>query len=352
MKSLLGFRRKGGFLGIDLGSYAIKVAEAVPGKNGPVLKSFGQIRLPRGSVLSGVFKDPDIIIERLSQLIDNLNVKSKRAIISLSSYAAIIKRIELRLPEGKDLDSAVYEEAEAHIPFNLDDVYLDYQIFSEEENKFDILLVAARKEVIEELANLVEKAGLIPTIVDVDILAVGNIFEHVYQITKPSLLVDFGASKASVILWGEGGPLSNRDISFGAQEITEELQRELTLSFEEAENIKIQGVSEEEQKKVVKKCFLNTYNHFVKDLKNTIEFFKSRYPSLEIQEIYLCGGGSKLPQLKEFLEKETDLKINFFQVFSRIEHEECFDREYLDTINKEGIVALSLSVRELITWSE
>ncbi len=350
MKKFFEFRRKGGFVGIDVGSYAIKVAEAVPSRAGPVLRAFGQVRLPTGSLLGGVLKDPKRVTEKLNLLLENLKIKSKKAIVSISSYAAIIKRIKFRLPEDKELDIAIQEEAEAYIPFNLEDVYLDYQIFSEEENIFDILLVAARKEIVEEVADLIQNTGLIPIIVDVDILAINNLFEYVYQPDKPAIFIDIGATKISIVLWAEGGLMLSRDLSFGLYELTEKIQNELNVSFEEAELLKVQGTTDEFQLKQLERCFLDIYDRFLLDFESTLNYFRSFNPSIHIEDVYICGGGSQLPHFLSFLKKNLKFDIHLFSPFTRLKYEEYFDEKYLDTISKEGIVALGLSIRELFQW--
>ncbi len=348
MRKFFEFIRKDGFLGVDLGSYSIKVAEAVSTRDGPVLKAFGQVRLPTGSLLGGVLKDSKRVTEKLNLLLENLKIKSKKAIVSISSYAAIIKRIKFALPEDKELNLAIQEEAEAHIPFNLEDVYLDYQVFSEEENIFDILLVAARKEIVEEVANLIQNVGLIPIIVDVDILAINNLFEYIYNPNKPVIFVDIGATKISIVLWAQGGLMLSRDLSFGLYELTEKIQNELNVSFEEAEVLKIQGTTEESQLKQLKKCFFDIYDRFLQDFESTINYFKSFYPSIHVEDIYICGGGSQLPYFLPFLKKNLGFNVHLFSPFTKLKYEEYFDQKYLELISKEGIVALGLSIRELL----
>lgn len=341
----MSLRKKNSFVGIDLGTYAIKVVEVQSG-NPPVVKSVGQIRLPRGSILGGIYKDLEVITDKLKQLLNNLGLKNKNAVISISSYAAIIKRINLNVPAEKDLESAIYEEAEAHVPFDLDDVYLDYQIFSEEDDVLDILLVAAKKELIENILEIVEEAKLLPVIVDVDVIALSNLFEYLYQFQETSLLVDLGASKTSVVLWQNQSFMANRDIGHGMLEINDLLQEKLNLSFEESEKLKLQGG--EKENGVVKQVINKYFADVIQDIKGTIDYFKSIYGDGDVKKIYLCGGGAAVPGITKFFEKNLQIKTETIAPFAKLAGKKIHE-ESIDYFNHITCTAIGLGIRELIS---
>ncbi len=343
--SIFSWRKKSGFVGVDLGTYAIKVAEALPG-NPPVVRSLGQIRLPRGSILGGIYKDLEAITDKLKQLVENLGLKNRPAVVSISSYAAIIKRLNLNIPQEKDLESAIYEEAEAHIPFDLDDVYLDYQIFSEEGDVIDLLLVAAKRDLINNVSDILESAGLLPTIIDVDVIALSNLFEYLYQPQETSLIIDLGASKTSVVLWHNQSLMANRDIGHGTLEINDILQEKLNLSFEESEKLKISGNESDTQ--TVKQIIKDYFEDVIEDIKGTIDYFKSIYADCQIKKIYLCGGGSFVPEITKAFEKKTNIKTEKIAPFAKLETKKFHD-ESKNYFNHIACVAIGLGIRELIS---
>ncbi len=347
MDILAHFNTKG-FVGIDLGSYALKAVEVVSGKGGLQVKAFGQVRLPAGCITGGVLKEPEAVAENLRKLVANLRLTQKKTAISLSSYAAIIKRIKLSVGENDDLESAIYEEAEAQIPFNLEDVYLDYQILSYEDQKQDILLVAARKEVIEELINIVKGVGLRPLIIDVDILALGNLVEYVYGEKEPFVVIDLGATKSSVLLWQDAGLLVSRDIPLGSYNISEELRHELNITLEEAEELKINGPQDKTQEEALGKVVKNFYKKFIKDLENTFDYFSSLKEVAEHKRIFLYGGGSYLPKIDEILSKAFGKKVEIIDPFIKLEVTKDWDQSYKKDVSRVGSVALGLALRELV----
>ncbi len=343
--SIFSWRKKSGFVGVDLGTYAIKVAEALPG-NPPQIKALGQIRLPRGSILGGIYKDLEAITDKLKQLVENLGLKNRPAVVSISSYAAIIKRLNLNVPAEKDLESAIYEEAEAHVPFDLDDVYLDYQIFSEEGEVLDLLLVAAKRELVDNVSNILEEAHLLPTIIDVDVIALSNLFEYLYQPQETSLIIDLGASKTSVVLWHNQSLMANRDIGHGTLEINDILQEKLNLSFEESEKLKISGDGTEVQ--TAKKAIKEYFEDVIKDVQGTIDYFKSIYADCQIKKIYLCGGGANVPEVNKAFEKGLKIKTEKLAPFAKIEAKKIHEGS-IDYFNHIACVAIGLGIRELIS---
>ncbi len=347
--NIFGQFKQKGFVGIDLGSYAIKVAEVVPGKTAPLLKAFGQIRLPAGCISGGVLKEPEVVSTKLRKLSSNLRLNNKRAVVSLSSYAAIIKRVHIDLEDGKDLEAIIYEEAEAQIPFNLEDVYIDYQLLSENEKSYDILLVAARKEIVDEVTNIVQNAGLKPVIVDIDILALGNLVEYIYQPDGAVIIIDIGATKSSVLLWEDGSLLVSRDIAIGSHDINEELRDVLNVTVEDLEKIKISGPDEDDVKDLLKTSLNKLYAKFKKDLENTLDYFSSLRANVDYERIYLCGGGSFLPKLPEFLRQATGKKVDYLSPFVKLELHKDFDEGYTEYISHIGAVSLGLGIRELVS---
>ncbi len=328
------FGKPKSYLGIDIGSYAIKVAEvtnSLPLK----LRSFGQIRVPQ----NGIIGAEEEIIEKLKQLFSNLKVKSKKGIISISSYTSIIKRIEISIPEEKDLDEVIKEEAEAHIPFDLNDVYLDYHIISSEEEKIEFILAAARKELIENIYEIIAASEIDIEAIDIDIISLSNIFEHLYSFHEPCFLIDLGASKTSIILWENNNIKNSRDISIGTNIINQKLQDTLNIDTERAEKIKLKGEKKEE--------VISAISYYIEETtKNIIETCLHLEES-ETKKIFLCGGGSFYYQIKNKLQKQLKKEVEFIKPFIKIDANEINEKTK-EIIEKTGLTAIGLAAREIL----
>ncbi|OAG27602.1 type IV pilus biogenesis protein PilM [Thermodesulfatator autotrophicus] len=274
---------KKGFLGIDLGSYSIKIAEIESGSP-PVLRSFGQVKIPEGGIWSGDDEKLNDLLKKMSSLLKNLKIKYKNSIVSISSYTSILKRVTLEVSPEDNLDEIIKEEAESHIPFDLDEVYLDYDILSSEENQIDCVIAAARKDFIDKIVDFINSLNLNPIGITIDIVALSNLFELAYLPERDFVLVDLGASKTSVVFWRDGGLFSHRDLSVGVQQI--------------------------DTKNLIIEDRIATY------IKETLTFLGEEYKINE-KDIYLCGGGCLNKSLVAKIKDMTGKEIKFLSYLTR-----------------------------------
>ena len=328
-----------GLLGIDFGSYAVKVAEVLPG-NPPVLRAFGQVKMPR----EGITPDNlELVADKLKHLLKILEIKSKKATISFSSYASIIKKIEIKIDENKDLDDLIKEEAEANIPFDLNEVYYDYHITSSEEDKIELIIAASKKDLINEICEVTQKAKLKIEAVNIDIIATGNVLEKLTDTEKPKMLIDMGASKTTIVIWKKQSLDFIRDTGIGTIDITSEIERELNIAHTEAEKIKL--TKKEEYKKVIKKAHKNYANKIIEHITETIKNYKEANRE-EIKQAFICGGGTLIIS-KEYLTEKTGLKTEELNVLEKIDPKKI-NKESKDYIKKIGHTAISLAINDLL----
>ena len=328
-----------GLLGIDFGSYAVKVAEVLPG-NPPILRAFGQVKMPR----EGITPDNlELIADKLKYLLKILEIKTKKATISFSSYASIIKRVETKLDENKDLDELIKEEAEANIPFDLEEVYYDYHIISSEEDRIELIIAASKKDLINEICEITEKAKLKINEVNIDIIATGNVLEKLTDTRRPIMLIDMGASKTTIVIWKKESLDFIRDTGIGVIDITAEIEKELNITHTEAEKIKL--TKKQEYKKVIKKAYKNYLDkiveHIIESIKNYEETNKEK-----IQQAFTCGGGTLIVNNK-YLSEKTGLKIEELNVLDKINPKKI-NKESNNYIKKIGHTAISLAINELL----
>jgi type IV pilus assembly protein PilM len=243
------FGKKPSLIGLDIGSYAVKIVHLMEAKGTYRLKDLGIAQLPPSVIVEGAIKDPDEVQTAIKKLVTNLKTKVKGVATSIAGWSVIIKKVDLPQMSEEELTENIQLEAEQYIPFNVEDVNIDFQILGTSEDKADrmeVMLVAAKKEVIDDYVTLIRKAGLAPQVVDVDFFALENAFEANYDATESGgvALVDIGATKMNINVLKNGVSMFNRDASIGGFQITEDIQQRFGLEYEEAEKVKL-GMSSE-----------------------------------------------------------------------------------------------------------
>ena len=281
-------------LGLDIGSYSVKLCEMADTGNGYKLLKLGSAKLPEGAVEDGVLQDPDAVGAVISTLLKNLKIKQKKVAISMSGYSVIVKKINLAVMADEQLAEHIQSEAEQYIPFDINDVYLDYQDLktnTEASDFTDIMLVAAKKDVVNAYLEMLEKIGLQVVVVDVDAFALENSFESSSTLDQNVVLIDIGASKMSINIIAHGASILARDVVMGIQQITEQMQSQLDMDFAEAEAVKIGGLPAEGKQQAIEGIFINNCTQWILEIKKAIDFYISNYPDDEINRLVLSSGG-------------------------------------------------------------
>jgi len=226
-------------LGLDIGSHSIKIVAT------RTIRCIGRALVPLGAIVDGSIKEPDKVAGVLKALLANLRPKIRQAAISIAGYSVIVKKIIVPYQDEEEIERNLIFEAEKYVPFEIEDVYVDFCMLNREHEKSsgtEIYLVAAKREIVDEYATLIQGAGLSPAVVDVDAFALGNAFEGAFGlIEKPVILVDIGAQKTNLNIILQGTSLFARDMAFGGEQLTEAVQEATGLEYADAERIKIAG---------------------------------------------------------------------------------------------------------------
>ncbi len=341
-----------GVIGLDVGTNSVKLIEIEESKGGYRLKNFGAAPLPKDSIVNGSILNHEGVVSVIHQLIANLKIKTKNTVVSISGHPVIIKKITMPVTTDEELEDSIKFEAEQYIPFDLEEVNIDFQILSVQEEKADqmnVLLVAAKKAMINEYTKVLTDAGLRPIILDIDVFALENAFEINYPIEekKSFALVDIGASITNINIIKEGTSAFTRDVFLGGNQITEELQKKFAISFEEAETFKIErgleGIEYAEGEETVKQgCSI-----IASEIQKTLDFYSSTaYESVD--KIYLTGGCAKTPEIRVFIEEKTHTPTEVIDCFKNIRYDEgSFDQEYIKDITPLASVGVGLALRRL-----
>ena len=308
------FRRAKALVGLDIGSSAVKAVELKPAGKGYRVTAFGSEPVPPDAIVDGAIIDGGAVADAIRRLFDSRHIKTREVAASLSGNAVIVKKISLPIMTEAELSESIYWEAEQYIPFDIQDVNLDYQILDHGngpggKGSMDVLLVAAKKDKIADYTGVISQAGRVPVIVDVDAFALQNAYETNYGLDSRSVVVllNAGASAININIVSGGQSVFTRDISIGGNAYTEAVQKELNLQFESAELAKkgemVDGVRFDEVKPVLHAMTENV----LLEIQKTFDFFKATASSDRIDRILMSGGACSVARLIRQLQCQLDL---------------------------------------------
>ena len=337
-------------IGLDIGSSSIKAVEFDWGKKTPKLKHFGMIPLPPEAIVDGAFMDSASIVESIRSLIEGLRIKTKKVAVSISGHSVYIKTINVPTMSEVQLEESIKWEAEQQIPFDIEDVNLDFQILDEQvsPDQMPVLLVAAKKDMINDYTAVIEEAGLQPTIVDVDVFAIENAFNLNFESPEEEVvaLVNIGASVMNINILKRGTSAFTRDISIGGRQITEEIQKRLKMTYEEAESLKVKEREAGAQNPEVEKIIQGTAEQLATEVRRSLEFFAASSSGGEIKKIFLSGGCAKIQMLPGLIEERISMPVEVFNPFAKIDYNpEVFDPEYIKQVAPLAAVGVGLALR-------
>lgn len=336
-------------LGIDIGSHAIKICQVTKSGDDFKLLTLGSSRLPEGAVEDGILQEPEIVAQTITTLLKNLKIKEKKVAISISGYSVIVKKINLSAMEEKDLEEYIQAEVGQYIPFDIEDVYLDYQDLktnTEDYDRTDVMLVAAKKEVVDGFLAMLQSAGLQVVIVDIGGFALENIYDANYSLEENVALVDIGATKMSINIVSQGVSVLARDVVVGSRQLTDQIQNRFGVTSDEAEGLKMGYEPVEEKQKDLDEIFANTCTQWALELKKAIDLYYTNNPDMALNKIILSGGGSRVQGLDQFLAEEIGLEVEILDPFNKIQADsKNIDPEYLNYMAPEMTIALGLAIR-------
>jgi type IV pilus assembly protein PilM len=350
---VFGLTKSRAVVGLDIGSSAVKAVELKAAGRGFRVAAFGAEPVPPDSIVDGAIIDGVAVADAIRRLFDQRAFRTKEVAASLSGNAVIVKKINLPVMTEAELAESIYWEAEQYIPFDIQDVNLDYQILNpgtgaDGNGTMDVLLVAAKKEKIADYTGVIAQAGRVPVVVDVDAFALQNAYEMNYGLDPNAVVVllNAGASAINInILSGEQSVFT-RDISTGGNAYTEAVQKELNLPFDLAEQVKkghaAEGVRFEDAAPVLHAMTENV----LLEIQKTFDFFKATAASDRIDRIVLSGGASRVDGFAQAVAERFGAPVDAFNPFERI----AFDAAKLQVEDVEAVaptaaVAVGLALR-------
>jgi type IV pilus assembly protein PilM len=344
------FGSKSGTIGLDIGADSVKATELSMGKDSFRLTTYGMIGLPQGTIQQSEIANPSELVTALKELKKKTKMNTNNAVVGISGPNVIVKNIVMTYMSPEELENQIYWEAEQFIPMNIDEVNLDYAVLGQpkpEDAQMDVVLVAAKKDFVNSYVDVVTQAGLNPVVVDIAAFALENMYAVNYP-TYPDqtvILADIGAQQIKLIVLDGGLNVFSRDINLGGAVFTEEIRNQLGVSFEEAENLKMGGGSQEIPVEV-QDILTSVSQTFASEIQRSLDFYLASSSNNPIKSIYLSGGGSLTPGLPQVISERTSFPVELVNPFARIEYsEKQFSAESIHTLGPIAATSVGLALR-------
>lgn len=330
--------------GLDIGSSAVKAVQLRVAPEGRSLAALAAVPLPADAIADGAIKDPPTVVEAIREAVGRAGIRSPRAVIGLAGRELIVKKLQLPAVPAKELRDAVQLEAEHHIPFAIDEVFLDYDVIRA-DGSLDLIVVAVKKSKVLEYVAVVEEAGLEPAVVDVDSFALGNQHEanQAQDTDEVVALIDVGAAVMKTNVVKGRVSLFARDIAFGGNNYTQAIAQQLKIPAEQAEAAKCgqdTGVAWETMVPALEAVS----RELSLEVQRTFDYFASTTDSERIGRIVLAGGAARLPGLTDYLASTWGIPVEAANPFARI----TVDPAHADAVAAGGpalAVAVGLALR-------
>jgi type IV pilus assembly protein PilM len=351
--ALFGGSKKA-LVGLDIGSSAVKAVEVKSGGRGGAefqLLNIGMEPLPPEAIVDGAIMDSGAVIDAIQRLFSGQKIKSNDVATSVSGNAVIVKKISLPQMSTEELAESIHWEAEQYIPFDIQDVAIDYEVIegSGSGGNMDVLLVACKKDKISDYTSAISQAGKNPRVVDVDVFALQNCYEINYGIDPGRVvaLLNVGAAIMNINIIKGGTSIFNRDIAVGGNQYTDAIQKDLNLSFDQAEALKkgqrVEGAAPENLHPIIQAVSEN----IALEVQKTFDFFKATSSEDRIDRIFLSGGTSKIHGLRDLLADRFEAGVEIMNPFNNVTYNpKEFDPDFINDLGPSAAIAVGLACRK------
>lgn len=344
-----------GIIGIDIGLSAIKMAEVSKQSDGTYkLNHYSSVALPEGTIIEDEIQKEDEILKALQQGIKDLGSSNKFACIGLSGPNTLIKRLQLAGGTNEEIEDQVTWEAEQYLPFPIDEGNISFSVIGENQGGgVDVIIGAAKKSNVQTFKEIIERANLKVKIVDLTAAATLNVVEavmgdEVQSRGKTWILMDLGAQKTHFMIYKNGVLVFFKEIAIGGLTITEEIQRQMGVNYNEAESLKIYGDGNGNIPEEIVEIINQVLDTFFAELKKTIDFWVSSTSEEQFDGCILTGGGALIPGFTDALQELIETEVKILNPFSGMSfNKNNISEEEIDDIAYKGVCAIGLAMRSL-----
>ena len=338
-------------VGVDIGSSSVKAVE-LRGKGGDFqLLSLGYEVLQPDSVVDGQIMELNAVSTAIGNIFNEHKIKTTQVAAGVNGHSVIVKNIVLPQMTEDELQESFAWHAEEHIPFDISDVNLDYHVTGSTPDEIHVLMAACKRDKVANLKQTIQLAGKQPAVIDVDAFALQNCYELNYDPQPGHIvaLLNIGASTTNINILNGARSVFTRDASFGGNQYTSLLQKELGLTFDQAERVKRgMPVPDDVEHREIEPILDTVSDILALEIQKTMDFYRATVEDGEsaVQRILVSGGGSKLKGLVEFLSKRFEMPVEMFDPFRKIRVDSRgFDPEYMREIVPEMAIAVGLALR-------
>ncbi len=354
IKDLLGKLNPGGVVGLDIGAHSIKVCE-VSGSPGKVkVDKFGVFQLSEAALIEDEVQKPSEIVEGILAAFKQAGITSKIVCLGLYGPNTMTKR--LNTPEGtkEEIEDHVLWEAEQYITFGAEESMIDFHILGENEGGGkDALVAAAKNDIVESFTGILKSARMQVKVVDLNVIALSNIFEEVAgnnldEFSQGTLLMDFGAQSTKIVIYKRGGPIFTKEIPIGGGLITEEIQRQMGVSYEEAEDLKTTQDENGNLPEEILNIINTQVDQQIAEVRKNINFYVTQGSAEKVSYCFVTGGSSLLPGLIDKLSVVAGVPVERLDIFSAVKIDEKKMGDNLERVAAISPIVIGLAMRKFV----
>ena len=351
---LPGMKSGASVVGLDIGSSCVKAVELKKSSDGYELAKLGHAALPSEAIVQGAFLNTTAIVDSIREALEGAGIRSRDVATAISGHSVIVKKVTVQEMSREQLEESIKWEAEQYIPFDVNEVNLDFQILdtAEGEGQMDVLLVAAKKDLLDDYVQVIAEAGYTAQVVDIAAFAV----ENAYEVNRGEddgeviALANVGAQVTNINVVSGGIPVFTRDVALGGALYTEEIQKTLSIAFEEAERIKIGDAdvaSKDVVPKEVEESMRQVTAQIVGEIARSLEFYSATAEDGNISKIVLAGGSAHVSGLANAFEERMDVPVEVIDPLSNVRVGSGVDAKEIEDLGPSLAVGMGLAMRRL-----
>ena len=355
LKSGLGLGSKS-LVGLDIGYSAVKIVELKTEKRGKYnLLNYMFAPLPEGSIIEDEIQNQKVIIQTIQDAYEDGDFSTNQACLGLWGPNTMVRKLQLAGGSAEETEDQVIWEIEQYIPFDIEDSDISFDVIGENEGGgIDVIVAAVKKDLTLDFTDLVKRAKMRCKIVELVQTALVNVFELVAaeEISENRssswLLMDIGGQTTEFIVYKNNSISFSKQINVGGLMITEQIQREMGVNYQEAEDLKINGDEQGNLPEEIVAIIDIVSEQLFNEIKKTLDFYMSATSDETLVGCYVTGGTCQIVGLLEGLKSVLRLPVKLLNPLEIMTNNESeFDSEELSDITYRAVAAIGLGLREL-----
>jgi type IV pilus assembly protein PilM len=341
-------------IGLDIGSSSIKLVQVKASRKSFSLQNFGIEPLPPGAIIDGAIANHGAVADSIRNLSKRIHLRGKDIALAVSGNSVIIRRLQIPAMQGPALAEQMEWEVKQNIPFARDEVIVDWEVVvpRTSDGQMEVVLVAAKREIVEQYVEAVKAAGLNPVVVDTDAFAMQNAIENAmgFSDNETVAVINIGAHFSTIVIISDGKPVFHRNLAAGGDTFTEAIRHRLAVGIDGAEAYKVGGGGSVGAAEVVPqevhRVLAQISEQVSSEFQRTIDFYLGDAVGANLARVFLTGGSALVPQLPKAIQDRARVPVAIFDPFENIAVDaKRFDIDYLRANAPVATVAFGLSLR-------